>query len=67
VLNALITVISPYLLLDLQHNRIHAGDILTVLGYISPNQISTDAACQELKGTPSGNRLRKVLVKALPD
>ncbi|HEY5731041.1 MAG TPA: hypothetical protein VIS72_13385 [Anaerolineales bacterium] len=38
-----------------------------MLGYASANRISTDAACQELKGAPSANRLREVLSQALPD
>ena len=67
VLNALITVVRPYLPLDLQNTRICAEDIIAVLGYASANRISTDAACQELKGAPSGNRLREVLAQALPD
>jgi hypothetical protein len=67
VLNALIAVIRPYLPLDLQHTRIRADDIIAVLGYASANRISTDAACHELKGAPSANRLREVLAKALPD
>jgi len=67
VLNALIAVVRPYLPLDLQHTRITADDIIAVLGYASANRISTEAACYELKGAPSANRLREVLAKALPD
>jgi putative transposase len=67
VLNALIAVVRPYLPLDLQDTRITADDIIAVLGYASANRISTDAACHELKGAPSANRLREVLAKALPD
>jgi hypothetical protein len=67
VLNALITVVCPYLPLDLQNTRMTAEDILSVLGYASANRISPDAACHELKGAPSANRLREVLAKALPD
>lgn len=67
VLNALIAVVRPYLPLDLQNTRISAEDIIGVLGYASANRISTEAACQELKGAPSGNRLREVLAEALPD
>ena len=46
VLNALITVVRPYLPLDLQNTRIRAEDILAVLGYASANRISMEAACQ---------------------
>jgi len=67
VLNALIAVVRPNLPLDLQHTRITADDIIAVLGYASANRISTEAACHELKGAPSANRLREVLAKALPD
>lgn len=67
VLNALIAVVRPNLPLDLQKTRITAEDIIAVLGYASANRISTEAACQELKGAPSANRLREVLVQALPD
>lgn len=67
VLNAFIAVVRRSLPLDLQNTRISAEDILGVLGYASANRISTEAACQELKGAPSGNRLREVLAQALPD
>jgi hypothetical protein len=67
VLNALIAVVRPNLPLDLQNTRFTAEDIIAVLGYASANRVSTEAACQELKGAPSANRLREVLVQALPD
>lgn len=67
VLDALIAVVHSYLPLDLQNTRITAEDILAVLGYASANRISTEAACHELQGAPSANRLREVLVAALPE
>lgn len=67
VLNALSAVVRPYLPLDLQNTRITAEDLIAVLGYASAHRISTEAACQELKGAPSANRLREVLAQALPD
>jgi putative transposase len=67
VLNALIAVVCPDLPLDLQNTRMTAEDIIAVLGYASANRISAEAACHELKGAPSGNRLREVLAEALPD
>lgn len=67
VLNALLAVVLPNLPLDLQKTRITAEDIISVLGYASANRISTEAACQELKGAPSANRLREVLAQALLD
>ncbi len=67
VLNALIAVIRPNLPLDLQNTRITAEEILAVLGYASANRISMEAACHELKGAPSANRLREVLAQAMPE
>lgn len=67
VLNALNAVVRPYLPLDLHNSRITAENIIAVLGYASANRISPEAACHELKGAPSANRLREVLVQALPD
>ena len=67
VLNALIAILRSYLPLDLRNTRITAEDIIAVLGYASVHRISMDAACNELKEAPSGNRLREVLAQALPD
>jgi putative transposase len=67
VLNALIAILRSYLPLDLRNTRITAEDVIAVLGYASVHRISMDAACNELKEAPSGNRLREVLVQALPD
>jgi hypothetical protein len=67
VLNALISIVRPHLPLDLKNTRIRAEDIIAVLGYASANRISMDAACHELQGVPSANRLREVLAEALPD
>jgi putative transposase len=67
VLNAFITIVRPYLPLDLRNTRIRAEDMIAVLGYASANRISMDAACNELKEAPSANRLREVMAQALPD
>jgi hypothetical protein len=67
VLNALIAVVGPNLPLDLQNTRITADEILAVLGYASAHRISLEAACHELKDASSANRLREVLVQALPE
>jgi hypothetical protein len=56
-LNTLITIVHPYLPLDLQNTRITAEDIISVLGYASANRISPNAACHELKEAPSAIRL----------
>jgi len=67
VLNAFIQVVRPNLPLDLQNTRISAEDILYVLGYADVNCLSIATTCQELHDAPSGNRLREVLVAALPE
>ena len=67
LLNTLIAVVRPNLPLDLQNTRITVDDILAVLVYASAHRISAEAACHELKGAPSANRLREVLIEALPE
>lgn len=67
VLNAFTTIVDSHLPLDLKNTRITADDIIAVLGYASANRISMDAACHELQGAPSANRLREVLAEALSD
>ena len=67
VLNAFIQVVRSNLPLDLQNTRITAEDILYVLAYADVHRLSIASTCQELQDAPSGNRLREVLVEALPD
>ena len=67
VLNAFIKVVRPNLPLDLQKTRITAEDILYALAYADVHRLSIASTCQELRDAPSGNRLREVLVEALPD
>jgi hypothetical protein len=67
VLKAFVQVVRWDLPLDLKNTRITADDIIYALTYASVHRISIEAACQELQGAPSGNRLREVLVDALPD
>ena len=67
MLNAFFQVVRPNLPLDLQHTRITADDILYALGYADVNHLSINSACQVLHDAPSGNRLREVLVAALPE
>jgi putative transposase len=67
VLNAFIQVVRPNLPLDLHHTRITADDICYALGYADVNHLSIASTCQVLRDAPSGNRLREVLVEALPD
>ena len=67
VLNAFVEVVRKNLPLDLKNTRITADDIIYALAYANVHRLSIESACQELEGAPSGNRLREVLVEALPD
>lgn len=67
VLNAFMKVVRKNLPLDLKNTRITADDIIYALAYANVHRLSIESACQELEGAPSGNRLREVLVDALPD
>ena len=67
VLNAFIQVVRQNLPLDLKNTRITAEDILYALAYANVHRLSIASTCQELREAPSGNRLREVLVEALPD
>jgi hypothetical protein len=67
VLKAFVQVVRRNLPLELENTRISIDDILYALAYANVHRLSISSACQELEGAPSGNRLREVLVKALPD
>lgn len=67
VLNTFMQVVRPNLPLDLKNTHITIDDILYALGYANVHRLSIASACQELQDAPSGNRLREVLVEALPD
>jgi len=67
VLNAFVQVVRKNLPLNLKNTHITADDIIYALAYANVNRLSIASACQELKNAPSGNRLREVLVEALPD
>ena len=67
VLNAFAQVVRQNLPLELKNTRISADDIIYCLAYANVHRLSISSACQELQGAPSGNRLREVLVEALPD
>jgi putative transposase len=60
-------MVRPNLPLDLKNTRITADDMIYVLVYANIHRRSIASACQELQEAPSGNRLREVLVGALPD
>ena len=53
--------------LELKHTRITEDDVIYALAYANVHRLSIQAACQELQNAPSGNRLREVLVEALPE
>jgi putative transposase len=67
VLNAFVEVVRKNLPLDLKNTRIPADDIIYALAYANVHRLSIQSACQQLQEAPSGNRLREVLVEALPD
>jgi putative transposase len=67
VLNAFVEVVRPNLPLELKNTRITATDIIYALAYANVHRLSIASACQELQDAPSGNRLREVLVEALPN
>jgi hypothetical protein len=67
VLQAFVEVVRKDLPLELKNTRITSEEIIYVLAYANVNRLSIESACQELQGAPSGNRLREVLVRALPD
>lgn len=67
VLNAFVAVVRKNLPLELKNTRITADDPIYALAYANIHRLSIESACQELQSAPSGNRLREVLVNALPD
>jgi hypothetical protein len=67
VLKAFVQVVKRNLPLEMKNTRITAEDILYALAYANVNRMSIASSCQELEAAPSGNRLREVLVAALPE
>jgi len=67
VLSVFVAVVRKNLPLDLKNTRITAEDIIYALGYANVHRLSIGSACQELQSAPSGNRLREVLIAALPE
>ena len=67
VLNAFVQVVRPNLPLDLKNTRITANDIIYALAYANVHRLSIASGCPELQNAPSGNRLREVLMEALPE
>ena len=66
VFQALLTLVQARLPLVLHNTRITTAELLEVLMYASVHQTSMDTTCLELDGAPSGNRVREVLLAALP-
>ena len=66
LVDALTAVMQRYLPLEFQHTRITPEDAWQILAYASVNQQTLDGACAALPDAPSGNRLREVLLPALP-
>jgi len=66
VMDALMQTIRPYLSFELQNTRIDLETVLAVLTYASVNRLTLEASCARLEQAPSGNRLREVLLPALP-
>lgn len=67
VLSAFVEVVKRRMPLKFEGTRIRPEMMLQVLGYASVNRMTIEASCQALTGAPSGNRLREVLIKALPE
>ena len=59
VLASFVEVVRKNLPLELKNTRITANDIIYALAYANVHRLSIEAACQELQGAPSGNRLRE--------
>ena len=64
--NALTTVMQRYLALEFEKTRISPEDAWQILSYASVTRQTVAAACATLPNAPSGNRLREVLLPALP-
>lgn len=66
LVEALTNVMQRYLPLEFQKTRITPEEAWAVLAYASVNRQSLESACASLPDAPSGNRLREVLLPALP-
>lgn len=63
---ALTSVMQSYLPLEFKHTRITPADAWQILAYASVTRQTVEAACAALPEAPSGNRLREVVLPALP-
>jgi putative transposase len=66
LVNALTTVMQRYLPLEFENTWITPEEAWQVLSYASVNRQMLESACAALPDAPSGNRLREVLLPALP-
>lgn len=66
LVKALTEVMQATLPLELHHTRITPEEAWQVLAYASVNRLTLESGCDALPAAPSGNRLREVLLPALP-
>src|SRR5689334_22018475 len=66
LVKALTEVLQRHLPLKLKATRLTAPEAWQVLAYAAVNATSLESACAALPAAPSGNRLREVLLPALP-
>lgn len=66
LVKVLTDVMQATLPLELQNTRITPAEAWQVLAYASVNRLTLESACDALPHAPSGNRLREVLLPALP-
>lgn len=66
LLEALEVLLRRGLPLQLQNTYITSAEVYAVLKYAAVNQMSLEGACTELVRSASANRLREVLMPALP-
>jgi putative transposase len=66
LVNALTAVMQRYVPLEFTNTRITPQEAWQVLSYASVNRQTLESACAALPQAPSGNRLREVLMPALP-
>jgi putative transposase len=64
--NALTAIMQRYLPLEFEHTQISPTEAWQILAYASVTRQTVEAACATLPEAPSGNRLREVLLPALP-
>lgn len=66
LVTALVEVMQATLPLELRDTRITPAEAWHVLAYASVNRLTLESTCDALPQAPSGNRLREVLMPALP-